>query len=262
MSTQEAGAVPVLPTDVCPRDSSLDLDYWANRWTNNFTGWHQAEGNKPMWEYMNKHYLPSITGKDSKDIKVLVPLCGKAVDMILLHKQGFTVVGVEYATAAVEEFFTENSIPIQSNPPINSKSDQTYTVSGDGRIVIGHGDVFKFTPDNLPFPTYDLIWDRGAFEALNKNDRGRYSSLMTSLLAEDGLYLINSKDYDTTEYGGPPLAANREDLLSYYGERHSVEEVGNLDMLNPDDPFSKKWIDRGIKSYMRELTHVITKKSL
>ncbi len=43
--------------------------------------------------------------------RVFVPLCGKSIDMLWLVQQGFAVTGCEISELAVEQFFTENSIP-------------------------------------------------------------------------------------------------------------------------------------------------------
>ena len=44
---------------------------------------------------------------------VFVPLCGKSLDMVWLLEQGFSVTGCEISELAVQQFFTENSIPYE-----------------------------------------------------------------------------------------------------------------------------------------------------
>jgi len=260
MSASEPENVkPPIPQDVSCRESTLDVkDYWEFRWQYDYIGWHQKTGNKYLMDYMNEHYLKTV--QDTSQIRVFVPLCGKSQDMIRLYELGFTVVGVEYAPKAIDEFFSENSIPTLDNPKYGT-GDKVFAASADGRLIIGHGDLFTFTPESLPFTQYDLIWDRGSLEALNLADRPKYSNLMLSLLKSDGVYLTDTKDYDITQYGGPPLKANTEDLQKLYGDRCSVEEVYREDMLALDNPSREKWWNRGITNYMFGVTHVIRKLS-
>ncbi|CAB4033218.1 thiopurine S-methyltransferase-like, partial [Paramuricea clavata] len=48
---------------------------------------------------------------DSKqNRRVLVPFCGKTLDLLWLVKQGHTVIGIEAVQKAIEDFFKENNI--------------------------------------------------------------------------------------------------------------------------------------------------------
>ena len=255
-SDTAAVAKPPLPQDINCKDSTLDVEYWAFRWQHEYTGWHEKSGNKLMWDYMNTEYIKTV--KDAAVIKVFVPLCGKTQDMFMLYKLGFTVVGIEYAPKAIEEFFAENDITTQANPKFGS-DEKAYTASEDGRMIIGQGDLFTFTPENLPHAEYDIIWDRGSLEALNLADREKYANLLLSMLKSDGVYLIDSKDYDVTQYGGPPLKANADDIQKLVGDRCSVQEVSRKDLLSPDNPSREKWMKKGITNYMFEILHLVKK---
>lgn len=235
-------------------NNQFTLDIWESMWKNNIAGWHEAEGNKMMW----KHFPDLLARHFSVGpelLKVFVPLCGKATDMYMMYQMGFdAIVGVEFATQPIADFFVENSIKIQTNPIMSSSArDQNYTVSEDGRIMIGQGDLFNFIPENLPVPKYDIIWDRGSFEAVNNENRCRYADLTRSLLKDDGFILMHSTDYDKAEYGGPPLAANKEDLEKYYPDM-IVKPLDRASML--DD----QWRSWGL-TWMDEICHVMTWKS-
>jgi len=56
---------------------------WLERWREGRIGWHEAEGNASL----KKHWRAE--GK-----RVLVPMCGKTVDMLWLEERGNSVVGV------------------------------------------------------------------------------------------------------------------------------------------------------------------------
>jgi len=72
--------------------------FWSTRWEDGKTGWHKDHTNPHLVEYID------YFGKDVKDARVLVPLCGKTVDMMFLHEKGFHVVGIEVVELAVKQF--------------------------------------------------------------------------------------------------------------------------------------------------------------
>ena len=93
-------------------NNELTLDRWEAAWTNDEARWHQDNGNETMWKHFPKLVADNFPDRQPIDLKVFVPLCGKAKDMILLHKMGFTVVGVEFAPQPIKEFFEEFSVDI------------------------------------------------------------------------------------------------------------------------------------------------------
>ena len=72
---------------------------WLDRWQEGRIGWHEASGNVSL----KNHWRTS--GR-----RVLVPLCGKSVDLRWLAEQGNEVVGVELSAIAVEAFFAEQEL--------------------------------------------------------------------------------------------------------------------------------------------------------
>ena len=233
---------------------TLTLGYWEEKWTNAQAGWHEAEGNELLWKNLDQLVETNFPGVDKASLKVFVPLCGKSYDMYRLYKEGYMVVGVEFASQPIEEFFSENSIEV------NSEVSAPYTASRDGRMTIGQGDLFTFGVDEsvehkLPHDGYDIIWDRGSFEALNASDRSKYSQLMLSVLAPNFLYLIDAYNYDTSLFGGPPLSVSQQDLEGYFGSCCDVQLVTSVDVS--DDPYFKSI---GL-SYANELLFKMVRKN-
>ena len=79
------------------------MEFWKNRWKNNQTGWHREEYN----EMLVKHW-PSLN--IGANCNVLVPLCGKSLDMRWLAEQGHSVLGLELVEEAVHAFFQEQKL--------------------------------------------------------------------------------------------------------------------------------------------------------
>jgi len=219
------------PKEPSADDNTLTLDYWAERWESGSSGWHEADGCQLLWKHFKQLFKDNFPTKSAEDIRVFVPLCGKAKDMYMFYKLGFTVVGIEYAAQPIREFFEENGISVTEK-----KADSPFTTSQDGRLILGQGDLFNFLPNSgnayeLPFPCYDIVWDRGSFEAINDELRQKYADHMWKILAKDFLYIIQACFYDRREYKGPPLSASQSDLENYFGKDVCVSEIDETDMM-------------------------------
>ena len=83
----------------------MDEDFWQNRWRQNQIGFHEDQANSLLLNFFDR--LDLRAGD-----KVLVPLCGKSLDLDWLIGQKLHVVGVEFNKEAVEEVFTRmNLVP-------------------------------------------------------------------------------------------------------------------------------------------------------
>ena len=66
----------------------MEKEFWINAWNTGRTAFHQGKFHEKLTEF-----FPSL--KPQKGQRVLVPLCGKSVDMLWLQNQGLSVHGVE-----------------------------------------------------------------------------------------------------------------------------------------------------------------------
>jgi thiopurine S-methyltransferase len=48
---------------------------------------------------------------DRPNLRFLIPLCGKSLDIVWLSSLGHDVVGIEFSNVGIEQFFSENNIP-------------------------------------------------------------------------------------------------------------------------------------------------------
>ena len=81
----------------------MDADFWHARWQENRIGFHLPETHHLLVRYWP--VLQTVPGE-----RILVPLCGKSLDMLWLLEQGCRVTGIEISRIAVEAFFAENRI--------------------------------------------------------------------------------------------------------------------------------------------------------
>ena len=78
----------------------MQPEFWHDRWDRNQIGFHLQQVNP---------YLPRLwpaLGLEQGGC-VLVPLCGKSLDMSWLAANGHEVLGVELTQTAVEQFLSE-----------------------------------------------------------------------------------------------------------------------------------------------------------
>lgn len=81
----------------------MEESFWQARWAENQIGFHQRETNPYLERYWSRLGLPA-------GCQVLVPLCGKSLDLLWLAGQGYRVLGVELAERAVLDFFAEQGL--------------------------------------------------------------------------------------------------------------------------------------------------------
>ncbi|MDG1558004.1 MAG: hypothetical protein P8R03_00645, partial [Candidatus Poseidoniaceae archaeon] len=76
------------------------MEFWHQKWSTNQIGFHRPVVN----DLLAKHW-PTIEANQGTN--VLVPLCGKTLDMHWLHDKGHTITGIELVEEAVHQFFDE-----------------------------------------------------------------------------------------------------------------------------------------------------------
>src|SRR5450830_150029 len=81
----------------------MDSQFWRERWARNQIGFHLPEVNP----YLQRHWPLLALAQGAK---VLVPLCGKSLDLVWLASQGHRVLGVELSEQAVDAFFSEQGL--------------------------------------------------------------------------------------------------------------------------------------------------------
>lgn len=173
----------------------MDKQFWHERWQQNKIGFHRDT----VHPALEKHWRV-VTGGALEP--VLVPLCGKSLDMLWLARQGHQVVGVELDRGAAEAFFEEAGLApkIDETGPLPSFSA--------GGVTIFVGDFLEFDPPGQ----FGLVYDRAALIALPPEMRPRYLAHLASLLAPDARGLLITLEYPQASMAGPPFAVLPEEL--------------------------------------------------
>ena len=194
---------------------------WLERWREGRIGWHEEHGNASL----KKHWRAS--GK-----RVLVPMCGKTVDMLWLEEQGNSVVGVELSDIAARAFFEENGLRYA----VQEDSLAAFTAE-DRDITIYCGDLFDF--DAAGFTGW---YDRGAFVATPAERRPAYAELINQLLAPDACRLLITLEYDDTIATGPPFSIARDEIRRYWPDLREIERHDDIENGPP------KFREAGLKA--------------
>lgn len=218
----------------------MDTQFWLQRWQASQTGFHQQQVNSYL-----QRYWPTLGLEPGS--RVLVPLCGKSLDMLWLTAQGFRVVGIELSQIAARSFFTENGL----TPEIHSVQNCTRFV--DEQIELLCGDFFSLGREQIG--QLDAFYDRAALIALTPAQRPVYARHLIQLLNPDTPGLLVTLDYNPSEMSGPPFAVSREEVSQLFEPGCTVEQLLQQDVLDDNARFR----DKGITA-LTEQTYRLTRR--
>ena len=192
------------------------MEFWHNRWYEQQIDWHKTVFN----ELLVKHW-PAIDV--AKNCQVMVPLCGKSLDMLWLAKQGHTIVGLEMVEQAVEAFFSENKLDyssMESNTHIRHTSEP---------FTILQGNLFDLEDGMLQA---DAWYDRAAMIAIEISERSAYVTQIRNQTKHGATGLLITFAYPQEQMQGPPFTLHDEHVIELYSDGFEVE---CLERLNLDD---------------------------
>lgn len=169
--------------------TTLNADYWSNRYQMNDTGWDIGYGSTPLVEY-----LQTIT---DKQLAVLIPGCGNAYEAEWLLQNGFTNVTVldisPVLTAALKERF--------KNQPINIITGNFFEHKGQ----------------------YNLILEQTFFCAIDPALRSSYVTKMHELLKPGGklVGVLFNRSFE----GGPPFGGSKEEYELLFSKHLHIKKM-------------------------------------
>ncbi|GAB3394780.1 thiopurine S-methyltransferase [Azotobacter armeniacus] len=203
-------------------------DFWQARWARNEIGFHQPEVNP----YLSRHWPALGLAPGSR---VLVPLCGKSLDLAWLAGQGFSVLGVELAERAVRDFFDGQQLEPQSS------RQGPFTVYRAGPVEIRCGDFFALSAADVA--DCRGFYDRAALIALPPEMRERYVAHLSAILPSPCRGLLVTLDYDQARMAGPPFAVADHEV------QRLLAADWRLQLLEAPDVLKENWkfLERGLE---------------
>jgi thiopurine S-methyltransferase len=199
----------------------MDTEFWLEKWESREIGFHRAAVNQQL-----ERHWPSLAIDPAR--AVLVPLCGKSLDLVYLRRLGHPVVGVELSPLAVREFFEEQGLQPESRALGNGL--RAYEAEG---ICLIQGDFFALRREDLP--EIGGVYDRAALIAMPPETQPRYAEQLLALLPARAAMLLITLEYDGGEMQGPPFSTPAEQVRRLYGGRCTVEAIESVDAL-ADNP--------------------------
>lgn len=180
---------------------SKGKQFWLDSWQQNRIPFHKIETHPDLLAFWPEMQVrPQST--------ILVPLCGKSLDLLWLVQQGYQVIGIELSEQAVVQFFTEQKIEFTKE-----EKDQVTCYMTDN-LLIYVGDIFALNPGLIPL--VDVIYDRAALVALPPKLRPAYSSLCLNWLKPQGSIFLNTLSYMHEPRLGPPYSVPPEEVAELY----------------------------------------------
>lgn len=175
-------------------------DFWHQRWQNQQIGFHLGEVNPFLLAHFQA--LKLQLGQ-----RILVPLCGKTMDINWLLAQGLQVVGVELSALAVDALFAElNLVP-------EIKQVDALKHYRAAQLEVFQGDFFAL--DHALLGKIDAVYDRAALIALPNEMRRQYSQHLINL-THIAPQLLISFAYDQSLVPGPPFSVSKEEVSIHY----------------------------------------------
>jgi thiopurine S-methyltransferase len=174
-------------------------DDWLPRWREGRIGFHEGRPNDLL-----VHHAARLA--DCR--RVLVPLCGKAEDLVFLAARGHDVVGIELAPSIARRgpFVTYEIGPgnVAAEP----------SAGPAGAITLLSGDFFAVSPELLG--PVDALYDRAALVALPPELRPPYVARLRALVPAGAPALVITYEYDQAAVGGPPFSVLEDELRALY----------------------------------------------
>jgi thiopurine S-methyltransferase len=218
----------------------MQADFWHDKWERMEIGFHLQEVNKALLKYW-----PSVDAAAGDT--VLVPLCGKTLDLVWLRQQGHAVVGIELSEIALDELacLLEEALDISLS---KSQEGDRVLYRGHGVLLIA-GDFFAVTPELLAeegFAAPALVYDRAAIVALPDSMRADYTRHVLSLNPAARQLLI-TLDYDQQKRNGPPFAVCDAEVVRHYASVKQVQCLEERELIDQEPRFREQGLDSFIQ---------------
>ena len=195
------------------------MTFWHNRWQTQQIGWHRDAYN----DLLTKHW--ERIGSNKGD-QVLVPLCGKSLDMLWFASQEYTVVGLEMVEEAIQSFFEENKL----NVVRETIDEQIHHTSEPFTII--EGDIFNL---KAGLTQADAWYDRAAMIAIPPTMREVYVEQIRQLTKPNAVGLLITFAYPQEEMEGPPFSLSDNDVKELFSNGFEVECLEQIDLTDEKD---------------------------
>jgi thiopurine S-methyltransferase len=194
----------------------LQPEFWHQRWRIGQIGFHQSAVDR----HLKQHWPDLGLAANSR---VLVPLCGKTLDLMWLRDRGHSVAGVELSAVAVESFCMEQGVTAKR------RTLDHFDVYEAPQIQLYRGDFFRITPELLGL--FAAVYDRASLISWTPELRSAYVAHITALSKPGTLTLLIAMEYPQAQMQGPPFSVSAEDVDRLYSSSHAIQQLSRQDIL-------------------------------
>lgn len=198
---------------------SKDPTDWQELWVTGETPWHQLQ----VEDALKTHFAGWAPAR------ILVPLCGKTLDLKWLAEQRHEVVGADLSEVALERFLTEHGLVAMK------RREGDFNVYRADNITLYQGDFFGLTPAQVG--RFDAVYDRAALVALPPPLRPAYVAKVKELLktqvSRPFQILQLTFERNPPDGQGPPFAICESDLSEVYGADFVIEKMETRKLREP-----------------------------
>jgi thiopurine S-methyltransferase len=198
----------------------MQPDFWHDRWRTAQTGFHRSSIDDNLIRHWPDLSLP-------KSARILVPLCGKSLDLLWLRDQGHAVIGIELSDIALQSLFMENGVAARR------RTLPHFDLYEAENLQCLRGDLFDLTPERLG--QVEAVYDRASLVSWAPEQRARYIEHLTAVTGTGTQTLLVTLEYPQAEMKGPPFSVDSADVHRLYSRHHSIQELARRDVL-PNEP--------------------------
>jgi thiopurine S-methyltransferase len=209
----------------------MEAEYWLKRWREGRTGWHRSEVMPLLVQHWSALNVP-------RGSRVLVPLCGKSLDMLWLAQQGMRVLGVDVSPVAIESFLAENQLHARTRGEADGTHYEITNASGEIEII--NGDAFALDPDEVA--QCNVFYDRAALIAMPAPMRRRLVDELYVQLPAGSAGLLITLAYPGNEMQGPPFSVDDAEVHDLFDKRWQVDRLEYRDILASQPSFSNQGV--------------------
>jgi thiopurine S-methyltransferase len=199
-----------------PGTRRLQPEFWHERWRTGQIAFHQSAVDRHLIEHWPDLGLASHS-------RILVPLCGKSLDVEWLRRRGHSVVGVELSAAALESFCMEQGIAARR------RIDDVFDVYEAERLQLYRGDFFALAPERLG--PVAAVYDRAALISWAPELRASYVQHLAHLTNPGTQSLLVTLEYPREQMKGPPFSVSADEVDRLYAGQHEIRRLSRDDIL-------------------------------
>lgn len=193
----------------------MEAGFWHQMWQKGRVGFHQSEINA----FLQRHWQHlTLSGQEG----VLVPLCGKSLDMLWLQQLGHSILGVELSQKALDEFLQENHL--EAGKLLSQEHFCGYQLEN---MSLYCGDFFHLTKQDCG--DVGAVYDRAALVALPPEMRLSYVRHLKEILPAGVKILLIVMEFEGSDLTGPPFSVTEDEVYQLYGNDFHIHLVERFD---------------------------------